>query len=166
INRKKTNTNNMYDFLLKKREEATLSYGAKVSDTKIVDQAVIHPKPVSPKKSLIIGFALLLGFGIPIIILKFNQKVLTKDDIHEILNLPVLGEVSKLNSKEPYLISKEKYNLISEQFRQIRISLAFAQGNKKDHHKIMVTSSIAGEGKSFVAANLAINLTLTNKKVL
>ncbi len=166
INRKQKNTNDLYNFLLEKKEKATLSSGAKVSDIKIIDQAVISPYPVSPKKPLVMGMVLLFGFGIPFILLKINEKVLTKEEVKELLDAPILGEIAKLSSKEPYLTSKAKYNLISEQFRQLRISLAFAQGVNTDQNKIMVTSSISGEGKSFVAANLAINLTSTGKKVL
>jgi capsular exopolysaccharide synthesis family protein len=79
--------------------------------------------------------------------------------------VPVIGEVIHDTSGQAIVISHDRKNFIAEQFRQIRTSLSYLGiGSKKK--KILITSSISGEGKSFISANLAISLALTDKKVV
>jgi capsular exopolysaccharide synthesis family protein len=80
-------------------------------------------------------------------------------------SIPVIGEISYEKTDSPLVIAKGTRSFIAEAFRKLRISLSFL-GIDATHKKILVTSSISGEGKSFVASNLAISLSLTGKKVV
>ena len=160
--------NNIYTFLLQKREEAALSFGSTVSDSRLVDKAESSALPVSPQKTIVLFVSLVGAFlvGLLYIMLKevLNGKILFRSDIENYTTLPVLGELVLAKSKEK-LIPCNGRSLIEEQFRQIRTSLSFLN-NPATTRKIMVTSSIAGEGKSFVASNLALSIAATGRKVV
>jgi capsular exopolysaccharide synthesis family protein len=95
----------------------------------------------------------------------FNRSILFRNEIESFTSVPVIGEVIHDTSGQPIVISHDRKNFIAEQFRQIRTSLSYL-GISSKKKKILITSSIPGEGKSFVAANLAISLALTDKKVV
>jgi len=162
--------NNIYTFLLQKREEAALSFNATVADSRLVDKAESSKNPVSPKKTAIMLGAMLGAFalGFLLIIIKevFNGKILFRSDIEAYSTLPVLGEIVYDKSRKSLLVgSSTGRSFAEEQFRQIRTALSHL-GNPATTKKIMVTSSIAGEGKSFVAANLALSIAATGRKVV
>ena len=79
-------------------------------------------------------------------------------------DIPFLGEVNYDRSKTPFVISEGKRSFIAEQFRQLRTSLGY-MGVDETHKRILLTSSISGEGKSFIAINLGISFALMGKKV-
>lgn len=166
ISRQQNIKSDLYDFLLKRREEAALAYAATVSDTRVVDHAVVNPGPVSPKSSVVLGIAFILGLLIPGILLMLNEKVVSKDEISDILDYPVLGEISRASNKKANIVASDRRDVIAEQFRQVRISMVPALSIHNLKNKIMITSAISSEGKSFVASNLAVNLALSGKKVL
>lgn len=161
--------NNIYTFLLQKREEAALSFNATVSDSRLVDKAESSLKPVSPKKTLVLLFSMLgaLAMGIAVIMIKevFNGKILFRSDIESFSTLPVLGEIVYDDTNKTLLVSGNGRSFAEEQFRQIRTAVTHL-GSTAVTKKIMVTSSIAGEGKSFVAANLALSFAATGRKVV
>jgi len=161
--------NNIYTFLLQKREEAALSFNATVSDSRLVDKAESSSYPVSPKKSIILLGSLLgaLVTGVAFILAKevFNSKILFRSDIETASTLPILGEVVYDDSKKILVVSGNGRSFAEEQFRQIRTSLNYL-GNPAKTKKIMITSSVAGEGKSFIAANLALSLAAAGRKVV
>jgi len=160
--------NNIYTFLLQKREEAALSFNATVSDSRLVDKAESTDKPVSPKKFIILlgSLAGALLTGIAFILLKevFNNKILFRNDIESFSTLPVLGEIVYDGSNKNLVVSGTGRSFAEEQFRQVRTSLGYL-GNAAKTRKIMITSSISGEGKSFIAANLALSLAFAGRKV-
>jgi len=160
--------NNIYTFLLQKREEAALSFNATVSDSRLVDKAESTDKPVSPKKIIILLGSLAGAFltGIAFILLKevFNNKILFRNDIESFTTIPVLGEIVYDGSNKNLVVTGTGRSFAEEQFRQIRTSLGYL-GNASKTRKIMITSSISGEGKSFIAANLALSLALAGRKV-
>ena len=94
-----------------------------------------------------------------------NGKVLYRQELESRTAIPIIGEVAYEKSKTPVVIEAGKRSFIAEEFRKLRISLSFL-GIDEEHKKILITSSISGEGKSFIAANLAISLSLTGKKVV
>jgi tyrosine-protein kinase Etk/Wzc len=161
--------NNIYTFLLQKREEAALSFNATVGDSRLVDKAESSDKPVSPKKSVILLGSLLgaLLTGIAYLMIKevFNSKILFRSDIEASSTLPVLGEIVYDDSKKTLVVSGTSRSFAEEQFRQIRTSLSYL-GSPAKTKKIMITSSVAGEGKSFIAANLALSLANAGRKVV
>jgi tyrosine-protein kinase Etk/Wzc len=158
-----------YQSLLQRKAETELSLNATVSDSRIVDEAEASEEPVIPNKLLVYLASVLGGFGLAILIIAlkegFNRTILFRSEIENFTSVPVIGEVIHDASGQPIVISHDRKNFIAEQFRQIRTSLSYL-GISSKKKKILVTSSIPGEGKSFVAANLAISLALTDKKVV
>lgn len=168
ISRQQAIKNNIYTFLLQKREETALSFASAVADSRIIDKAESSDGPIGPKKSLIYLAALLtaLFLGIAIIYIKemLTRTVQQRSDIEKYTDIPFLGEVVFDRSKSPIVIADGKRSFIAEQFRQLRTSLGY-MGINETHKKILITSSISGEGKSFIAINLGISLALMGKKV-
>lgn len=161
--------NSIYTFLLQKREEAALSFGATVSDSRLVDKAESSVNPVSPKRSAVILVSLLGAVAVSVLLImlkeSLNGKILFRSDIEAFSTIPVLGELVYDKTKKSSLVSGSGRSFVEEQFRQIRTALSFLN-NPGTMKKIMITSSIAGEGKSFVAANLAMSIAATGKKVV
>jgi tyrosine-protein kinase Etk/Wzc len=168
ISREQQIKSNIYSFLLQKREESELAYASTVSNNRVVDYAQASPAPVSPKKMLIylVSLVVFLGLSIAIITLRetFTGKVLYRSELESRTSIPIIGEVAFDKSKNPIVIEAGRRSFVAEEFRKLRISLSFL-GIDANHKKILVTSSISGEGKSFIAANLAVSLSLTGKKV-
>ena len=171
ISRDQNTKNNIYAFLLQKREEASLSHSSTVADSRIVDKAVAGTAPISPNKKLIYLAALVLALGITLGLLTvnelFNQKILYRNEIEKYTSIPVIGEVVYEKSDTALIMGNNKRSFAAEQFRKIRATLPHmgisAKANKK---KILVTSTISGEGKSFVSANLALTIAISGKKVV
>ncbi|EON75601.1 Tyrosine-protein kinase Wzc [Lunatimonas lonarensis] len=157
-------------YLQAKREESELSLAATtVANARVIDKASAGNSPSKPNKPLFYGIALILGFGLPFgfVYLKSNlgNKIVQKSDISEILNKPILGEISHSSEKEFLVITKNRRSPIAEQFRLVRSNLTFM--NEDEPSKVvMVTSSIPGEGKTFFSFNLAVSLSLTGKKAV
>jgi tyrosine-protein kinase Etk/Wzc len=168
ISRQQTIKNGIYSFLLQKREETALSYNSAVADTRIVDNADSGTRPVSPKGLLIYLVAMILafGFGAGLVAVRevFNRNIVFRSEIEQYTTVPVIGEIMQEATPTPFVIEEGKRTYIAEQFRQLRTSLAYLGINNRKK-KILITSTISGEGKSFIASNLAITLALTNKKV-
>ena len=168
ISRDQQIKSNIYQFLLQKREESKLSYAATLSDSKVVNYAQAGRQPVSPKSMIIYIAAIFMGLIIPAVIVNgkelLSNKVLYRKEIEALTSLPIIGEVVFNNSKQQLVLEAGKRSFIAEEFRKIRISLLFL-GIDANHKKMVVTSSIPGEGKTFVAANLAVSLAMTGKKV-
>lgn len=169
ISRQQAIKNNIYTFLLQKREETALSFASAVADSRVIDQAESGDVPVSPKRKLIYFAAILaaLVLGIVSIYIKdiFTRTIQNRGDIEKYTDIPILGEVVYDRSKTAIVVAEGKRSFIAEQFRQLRTSLGY-MGIDETHKKIMITSSITGEGKSFVAINLGISLSLMDKKVV
>src|SRR5690606_36404374 len=94
-----------------------------------------------------------------------TRTVQDRSEIEKYTSMPILGEVMYDRSKLPIVIAEGKRSFIAEQFRQLRTSLSY-MGIDETRKKIMLTSSISGEGKSFIATNLGVSLSLMNKKVV
>jgi len=169
INRDQAIKNSTYAFLLQKREETALSNAANVTDNRIVDLAQSSVLPVSPKGTMIYGIflAAALVLGITLITIKetFSSKVLYRYEIESLTKFPVVGEIAYEKAKTPFVTKDGRASFVSEQFRQLRVALSFLSRNSKKK-KILITSSIPGEGKSFIATNLALTLAATNKRVV
>jgi len=168
ISRQQAIKNNIYTYLLQKREETALSFASAVADSRIIDKAETPDVPVSPKKKLIYLGAILgaVIFGVAFIYIRemLNRTIQDRSDIEKYTDIPFLGEVNYDRSKSPIVITEGKRSFIAEQFRQLRTSLGY-MGIDETHKRILVTSSVSGEGKSFIAINLGISLALMEKKV-
>lgn len=156
----------IYLFLLQKREETEISNAATPSKIKIVDTAYGSNSPVSPKKNIIYMGAGLLGLLLPfgILYLRFllDNKVHTRKEVEEIVKAPIIGDVP---TSEKTFIEQNDRSVLAEAFRILRTNLNFyLSGNKKETKNIYVTSTISGEGKTFVATNLATILSSSTTK--
>lgn len=169
ISRQQSIKNDIYTFLLKKREETALSFASTIPDSRIIDQAESSDVPVSPKKNIIYLFAGILAvlLGVIYIYLKdaFTRTVQSRKDIESNTSVPILGELVFDTSKKPVVIYEGKRSFIAEQFRQLRTALTYL-GINEEQKRILITSSVTGEGKSFISINLGISLSLTGKKVI
>jgi len=169
ISREQQIKSNLYSFLLQKREESEIAYASSVSNSRIVDYAQASWDPVSPKRTLIylISAIIFIGLAGAFIFVKeyMTGKVLYRHEIEKLTSIPIIGEVAFDKSKDSIVIEKGTRSFLAEEFRKLRISLSFL-GINSSHKKILVTSSISGEGKSFISANLAVSLALTGKKVV
>ena len=169
ISREQNIKSNIYSFLLQKKEESALSYASTVSNSRVVDTAQAGAFPVSPNKKLIylVALAAAMALWVAVITLKeaFTGKILYRREIESLTTIPIIGEVAFEKSKNPIVIKAGKRSFIVEEFRKLRTSLSFL-GIDSTHKKILVTSNISGEGKSFIASNLAVSIALTGKKVV
>ena len=133
----------------------------------IIDNARAKSDPVSPVKILVFlvagGVCLALCFGFISIRELFNGKILYRHEVESRTTIPIIGEVAFNKSKT--LVEADKRSFIAEEFRRLRNSLSFL-GIGPTRKKVLITSSISGEGKSFIAVNLAVSLSMTGKKVV
>ena len=169
ISRDQNIKNGIYSFLLQKREESELSFVSTLSDSKVVNYAQSSGIPVSPKKLIIFIMAIAFSFGFPVILITVKEglspKILYRREIESLTNIPIIGEIGYSKTKDPLVVASGKRTISAEEFRKVRVSL-LSLGIDESHNKILITSSISGEGKSFIAANLATSLSLTGKKVV
>ena len=161
--REKSIRENIYSYLLQKREEAALSDAAVFSKMRIIDEPFSSIKPVKPKKVVVFGAALLLGLLFPIAFITIRNNSHAKIQaisLNTVLPYPVLGYIPALK-KFNYTIFTTPNSIVTEQFRWIRTTL------EKQHPKvIMITSLRQNDGKSFVSLNLAASFASTGKKTL
>jgi tyrosine-protein kinase Etk/Wzc len=169
INRQQKIKSEIYNFLLQKREETAFAHASVGSESRIIDSAYSSESPVSPKPKIVYLFstflALLAGAAIVAIRENLNNNILFRHEIEQSTHTPIIGEIAYDNSKSTVVIEKERKSFIAEQIRSLRTSLAFL-GVDHRRKRLMITSSISGEGKSFIAVNLAVGLALTNKRVI
>ena len=159
----------LYLMLLQKREENAIVLAAIANNAKIIDEAQADGAPISPKRMTIYLAALVFGIGIPVGIIYLigltKFKIEGRADVEKLTSLPVIGDVPLADEKTGSIaVFENQNNLMSETFRNVRTNLQFMLEN--DKNVILVTSTISGEGKSFISANLAISLSLLGKKVV
>lgn len=159
----------LYLMLLQKREENAITLAATANNAKIIDEALSDDSPVSPKRMVIYLASLIFGIGIPVGIIYLISltkfKIEGRADVEKLTLLPVVGDIPLADEKTGSIaVFENKNNLMSETFRNVRTNLQFMLESGKN--VILVTSTISGEGKSFVSSNLAISLSLLGKKVV
>jgi tyrosine-protein kinase Etk/Wzc len=161
---------NLYIYLMQKREETEIAMAATVSNIKLVDPAYSSPNPIKPKKTASMFIALLIGLFFPILLIYvrnlFDNKIHTPQDL-EFLDIPILASIPVNKSNDLIVIKDNVKHHLAEAFRTLRSNLEFIITNKKEKgNTIFVTSTIPGEGKTFISLNLAVSYTLLNAKVL
>lgn len=159
----------LYIFLMQKSEETAISKTSNIANSKTIDPPKSEVKPFSPKRMVVYLFGLVAGLVIPLGLMYvkdlLNDKIQTKEDIIRITQVPIIGEISHDEGNDNMVVANSSRSAISEQFRALRTNLSFFFKNN-DEKVILLTSSMSGEGKSFVAINLGQILALTGKKVL
>jgi len=173
IERQQTIKEQLYLFLLQRREEAAIAFAVTSPVAKVVDPAYTISSPVDPKPSIILIGGLLLGLILPLVILfvKFmlDTKVHHKGDLAPLIKIiPFLGEVPKIAENQDEVIQLNDRSPLAESFRILRTNLAYLLKPKLDNKGeiIYVTSTIKGEGKTFISYNLSRTLASTRKKVI
>jgi tyrosine-protein kinase Etk/Wzc len=167
-NRQQQIKQELYIFLLKKRVETSLSKSSTLGNGRIIDTPKADSFPYTPNRQLILMMALFIGLGIPSALLygkeTFNAKVTTEADIEANVSAPILAKIGHNTGTTMLVFDNLNYNVVAEQFRVLRSNLQFL--NLNEQKIILLTSSMGGEGKSFITINLAIALALMEKKVL
>ena len=161
----------LYLMLLQKREENSISLAATADKGKLIDEPVAGGK-VSPKSSVIMMAAFVIGIAIPFCILYliqfFRYKIEGHDDLERLTHLPIIADVAVASdtakTKADIVVHENKNNQMEEIFRAMRTNLQFML--KENDKVIMFTSSTSHEGKTFNASNLAVSFALMDKKVI
>ena len=159
----------LYLMLLQKREENAITLAATANNAKIIDDAIADDAPVSPRGRITYLIALILGVGIPVGVIYLLEltkfKIEGRADVEKLTSAPIVGDIPLTDEKQGAIaVFENQNNLMSETFRNVRTNLQFMLGN--DKKVILVTSTVSGEGKSFISGNLAISLSLLGKKVV
>src|SRR5690554_5978749 len=164
----------LFLFLLQKKEEKYMNMATVAPSSKIIDNIRVAGI-VSPQKMKILAIFLVLGLIFPVIVIKIKDllryQIVSKEELEKITSVPVLGEIpritpnEKVSINERTLISENGNDSFNEMIRLLRANLLFViNGNEKK--VINVLSSISGDGKTFTSINLSMSLALIDKKVL
>ena len=161
----------LYLMLLQKREENAITLASTANNARIVDEAQAELFPVSPKGKLIYLIAFVLGIAIPVgiiyIIELLRYKIEDRSDVEKLTTVPIIGDIPASDNmpKEGSVVVRENQNdMMAETFRNVRTNVQYMLGSNQK--VVLITSTTSGEGKSFVAANLAISFALLGKKVV
>lgn len=176
LERRYVNIQRMYDlseglyvFLMEKKAEAGIVRSSNISDAKLVDAAMVDGPPVKPQPLRNYFVAIFLGFAVPIIFILlfdyFNDKILYKEDLYQITDIPFLGMVGHDTNDVNMVVTNRPKSGVAESFRTIRSNIQYLSiDNQKQ--VFVVTSSVSGEGKTFCSINLAGVFSLSDKKTL
>ncbi|GAB2553400.1 GumC family protein [Spirosoma aerophilum] len=166
ITRQQAIKNELYTYLLKKREETTVALGATLSDNLIIDLPQSTLTPTKPVKPLVFGFFILIGFVCPVLVIAgqkiLNKRIHQRRDVEEQTIVPILGELVRYPSTKSLVITHTENSIISEQIRSLRANLQLMQSQTSESLVLLTTSSISGEGKTFLSQNLGASLALAN----
>ena len=160
----------LYIMLLQKREENAITLAATATNGRIIEQALPDNAPVAPKKKMFLLVALILGLGIPVGIIYLidllKYKIENAEDVQKLTSVPLVAELPHCQKPaQGAIVVRENHNdIMEETFRGLRTNLMFMM--ESGEKVIMVSSTQPGEGKSFVAGNLAVSLALLGKKTL
>lgn len=160
----------LYTMLLQKREENAITLASTATNGRIIEDVLADRKPVFPRRLLFMAGAFILGLLIPagLVYLRefFQYKIESSEDVKEITDVPVVGEIPLEKEKRSggIVLKENRNNIMEECFRGLRTNLLFMLEPKDQ--VILVTSTMPGEGKSFIAGNLAVSLAFLGKKVL
>ncbi len=170
IQRQQAIKESLYILLLQKREEAAINLAITNPSLKVVDYAIFSAKPIAPERNLIFIGSLLFGLLVPIgiffIYYSLDNKINSKEDIELLLpEVSVIGEIPFIETESKTIQFLDR-SILSESFRILRNNINYINPKKDRGSVIYVTSTIKGEGKTFVSLNLAITLSTLGKKVI
>ena len=160
--------NSLYTFLLQKREENALVLAATTPKGKIVDHAYAQSTPISPNRLVTLALALMAALMLPLLLVYmkdlFTTKFSNQEELEEISQVPFIGHIHHNRHNAQLVVKDGKTSSIVELFRYIRNNLQFLL-NKEEDKVILVTSSVSGEGKSFISTNIASSFALLGRRV-
>ena len=161
----------LYLMLLQKREENAITLASTANNARTIDDALASSTPISPIKALIYLITFIISILIPIASVyvrnMLKYKIEGRADVEKITSLAIIGDIplSKEKSQKGAIVVHENQNdLMAETFRNVRTNILYMM--KSSDKVILVTSTTTGEGKTFIASNLAVSLSLLGKRVL
>ena len=167
ITRQQTIKNNLYTYLLQKREEMAVAFAASIADSRVLDAAKSSGSPVKPVGMVIYALFGLVGLLLPTAALAgrnaLNTRVTRRVDVESSTQVPILGEVMNKRHRDILVVAPHHRSVIAEQIRSIRTNLQVWNGDTDQKQVLLFTSSMSGEGKSFVSLNLGASLALTSQ---
>lgn len=169
LRRQFTINENIYLFLLEKSAEAEIAKASNSASNLVLDTAMVSGGPVYPRKSRNLLFGLAFGLFIPIaaisLLFYFGSTIEDPKDLQAALSVDLIGNVGRGAANESLPVINSQKSSLTESFRTLRSDLSYL-APQRDRYCILVTSSMAGEGKTFVASNLACVLAMAGKRTL
>ena len=160
----------LYTFLLNKREENAMQLAITEANIRVIETPFGSSAPVAPARRMFLMGAFIIGLIIPLAIqllrLMWNTSVRGRKDVEDYTSMPILGEIPAMKEKtdeQAIVVAENKTSSVAESFRLLRSNMDFVAPKAQ---VIMFTSTIPGEGKSFVSRNFAVTLAMANKKVV
>lgn len=171
IDRQRQLKSDLYLTLLQKREENYIQLYSTASKARVIDEPIVTGK-ISPKNQMIFTGAFVFGLGLPMVLLLgmslLRYRIEGREDVEQLTKLPILADIpmsrEAKDSQHSIVVKRNRNDMMEEAFRGLRTNLNFIL--RSSEKVILVTSCVPSEGKSFVAANLAMSMALLNKKVL
>lgn len=161
----------LYDFLLQRKEESAVAYASNIVDNKVISPAFIPTKPKKPKKIMVYLMFVVTGVVLATIYIRLkyllNNTLTSKKDIEKITEIPVIAEIYRhAEQQKTRKVVLNERTVLTEQILNLRNNLRFMLSGVQHTPVIMLTSSISGEGKSFISSHLGNALTYNNKRVI
>ncbi|GAB3800298.1 tyrosine-protein kinase [Spirosoma humi] len=167
ITRQQAIKNNLYTYLLQKREETALSYASTLPDSRTVDLPRHEKDPIKPVRKMTFMLFAIIGLLLPVGAISakdmLNNRVVRRSDVEEASRVPILGEVVQSDGKKALVVVSKSRSVIAEQIRALRTNLQFLRSNPTGSQVLLFTSSISGEGKSFMSMNVGASLALVDR---
>lgn len=171
IGRQQEVRSGLYLMLLQKREENSISLAATADKSKLIEKPQFNKK-ISPKGSIVMLIALIMGIAIPsgllYVINFFRYRIEGHEDVASLTKLPIIADIvvasDTAKTRADIVVHENQNNQMEEIFRSMRTNIQFML--KPGQNVILFTSSTSGEGKTFTAANLAVSFALLGKKVI
>jgi tyrosine-protein kinase Etk/Wzc len=169
IKRQQAIKENLYTYLLQKREEVAVSYTSTLAGSQIIDQPFSGPAKV-PQKPLALAAALLFGLMIPAGILfsrgALKPRLTDLQQMKAVFGIPVLAELPYAAARESVVINGYQLSPIVDHLRALRIKLGKSYGEKSRGRVTLITSSVPNEGKSFLSTNLAGTIAMSGRRTI
>lgn len=170
ITRQQAIKNDLYTYLLKKREETAVSFASTISDSRTVDAARSDLNPLKPDKQNTYFLFAIIGLLLPVGGMAardaMNNRIMRRTDVEASTHVPILGEIMKNHHSQALVVEARSQSVIAEQIRALRTNLQFLRDNREGSQVLLFTSCISGEGKSFVSLNLGASLALVGRKTV
>jgi tyrosine-protein kinase Etk/Wzc len=160
---------NIYIYLLEKRAESEITLASNKPSNKILDKAMASPVPIAPKRRINLLIGLLIGFFVPVFLLTIRDflytKVIDPKQLEKGLEVPLVGLIGRHTKDEAKPVFSSPRSPVAESFRGLRADIPYLSA-KKEHLTLLFTSTVSGEGKTFISINMASVYALMGKKTL
>ncbi len=164
ITRQQTIKNNLYSYLLQKREEMAVTFASAIGDSRTIDAAKSSASPVKPVAMVIYALFGLVGLLVPTAAVAgrsmLNTRITRRNEVEDSTQIPILGEVMSKRNRDTLIVAPHNRSVIAEQIRTIRTNLQLGRADVTESQVLLCTSSISGEGKSFISLNLGASLAM------